>query len=187
MSSLTHKPIVLAFAGPNGSGKTTVAKSLKPFGSYVNADDLKKEYNLTDLKAAQMAESIRNHLLENRRDFSFETVLSTDRNLNLLNKAKALGYEIQCIYVLTCNENINVARVKARHASGGHDVPVEKIRMRYHLALSLIPRLGKTCDKLLIYDNTDTPALIFCKQGSHSEIIPNEYWTESEIKKLLEL
>ena len=131
MDNKSRKPIVLVYAGPNGSGKTTVTRGLPIFGTYVNADDIKAKYNLTDLEAAQQAEALRNALISKRADFSFETVLSTERNLLLLEKAKALGYEVQCIYVLTSDENINVARVKARHAAGGHDVPADKIRARY--------------------------------------------------------
>lgn len=44
--------------------------------------------------------------------------LPEDRNLKLLKKAKAEGYFIRCIYVLTCDSNINVARVKSRESQG---------------------------------------------------------------------
>lgn len=187
MGDAYGKPIVLAFAGPNGSGKTTVTRGLSVFGTYLNADDLKKEYNLTDLEAAQQAESLRNSLLDGGADFSFETVLSTERNLLLLQKAKARGYEVQCIYVLTCNENINVARIRARHMAGGHDVPENKVRTRYHRALALLPRLIDICDKILVYDNTDAPSLIFSKKNAYTEIFPNSHWPESELRKLLGL
>jgi len=180
-----NKPVVLAFAGPNGSGKTTVMKKLPVFGTYVNADDIKAEYGLTDLEAAQQAELLRNVLLDKKTDFSFETVLSTERNLLLLEKAKERGYEIQCIYVLTCDANINVARVKSRRAAGGHDVPEDKIRIRYHRALSLLPRLIDICDKILIYDNTDIPVLIYKKDKIGAEIFPNKLWPESALRKLL--
>ena len=180
-----RRPVVLAFAGPNGSGKTTVKRSLTVFGTYVNADDIKKEYGLTDLEAAQQAELLRNMLLDKGADFSFETVLSTDRNLLLLEKAKQRGYEVQCIYVLTCDENINVARVRARFASGGHDVPEDKIRARYHRALALLPRLIDVCDKILIYDNSVTPSLIFSKNDSRAEIFPNQFWSETDLQNLL--
>jgi len=96
----SRRPIVLAFAGPNGFGKSTVTRGLPPFGAYVNADDLKKEYNLSDLEATRQAEAIRNELLSKMADFSFETVLSTERNLILLQKAKEAGYEVQYIYIL---------------------------------------------------------------------------------------
>ena len=178
-------PIVLAFAGPNGSGKTTITRKLPTIGTYINADDIKKEYGLSDLQAAQQAESLRNMLLEKQADFSFETVLSTERNLLFLEKAKARGYEVQCIYILTCDENINVARVKSRHAAGGHTVSEDKIRSRYRRALTLIPRLLKICDTLLIYDNTDVPALVVCKDSIRTNIYPNSFWSEQRLRELI--
>ena len=182
-----RKPVVLAFAGPNGSGKTTVARNLPTFGVYINADDLKKEYGLTDLEAAQQAEALRNSLIDGGMDFSFETVLSTDRNLLLLEKAKARGYEVQCIYVLTCDENINVARVRSRHAAGGHDVPEDKVRTRYRRALALLPRLIGICDKILVYDNSDKPSMVFCKENTYTKIYSNSHWPEIMLKELLGL
>ncbi|MFR1480266.1 MAG: hypothetical protein ACLSB9_33640 [Hydrogeniiclostridium mannosilyticum] len=58
-----------------------------------------------------------------RTDFSFETVLSTARYLNLLQQAKVAGYQIAALFVLTRDPEINVSRVRARAAAGGHDVP----------------------------------------------------------------
>jgi predicted ABC-type ATPase len=180
-----RKPVVLVFAGPNGSGKTTLTRGLPTFGTYVNADDLKKEYGLNDLEAARQAELLRESLLDSGADFSFETVLSTERNLLLLQKAKARGYEVQCLYVLTCDENINVSRIRARRASDGHDVPEEKIRARYHRALALLPRLIDVCDKILVYDNSVAPMLIFSKGNAYLEIFPSCCWTEAALSELI--
>jgi predicted ABC-type ATPase len=179
------RPIVLCFAGPNGSGKSTVTRSLPVFGTYVNADDLKSAYNLSDLEAAQQAENLRNELLNRKADFSFETVLSTDRNLKLLQKAKANGYEVQCVYVLTCDVNINVARVRARVAKGGHDVQVDKIRSRYARALALLPNLIEICDTILIYDNSVIPTLIFKKENGVIERFASEFWSDKQLNSLL--
>jgi len=179
------KPIVMVFAGPNGSGKTTIANALDEIGAHVNADDLKVMYELTDLEAAQQAERLRNTLLENRESFSFETVLSTDRNLLFLERAKALGYEVQCVYVLTCNEDINIARIRVRHAAGGHDVPEEKTRSRYHKALALIPWLVTLCDDLLIYDNSIEPIIICEKNERGIYLYPNELWSLEALQRLL--
>jgi predicted ABC-type ATPase len=179
------KLVVLVFAGPNGSGKSTVAGLMQLSGVYINADDLKKEYNLTDLDAAQKAESLRKRLVEKKSDFSFETVLSTDRNLLLLQNAKRNGYEIQCIYVLTCNPDINVARVKGRVFEGGHDVPEDKIRSRYFKALKLLPQLIDICDKILVYDNSVMPALIIKKDDDGIECYPNEIWSMEKLKELI--
>ncbi|MCL2012380.1 MAG: zeta toxin family protein [Cystobacterineae bacterium] len=182
-----RKPVVLAFAGPNGSGKTTLTRSLPAFGVYVNADDLKKKHGLSHLEAANQAEMLRKNLLDKGADFSFETVLSTERNLLLLKEAKKRGYEIQCIYVLTCNEDINVARVKARHAAGGHEVPEDKIRARFHRALALLPQLLKLCDKILIYDNSVMPTLVCSKENAYTGMFPSTHWPKPALRKLLGL
>jgi predicted ABC-type ATPase len=179
------KPTVLVFAGPNGSGKSTITAQMPHHGVYVNADDLKKEYGLTDLEAAQKAETLRNKLVEKKADFSFETVLSTERNLQLMQKANERGYEVQCIYVLTCNADINVARVRGRVREGGHDVPEGKIRSRYIKALELLPQVLDVCDKMLIYDNSVTPFLIFKKDEKGNNYFPTDIWPLEKLKELL--
>jgi len=187
------KPLVLVFAGPNGSGKSTLNNQMPHYGEYVNADDLKDKYALTDLEAAEKAAELRNKLLNKKADFTFETVLSTDRNIILLEKAKKKGYQVHCIYVLTCNADINVARVKIRVLEGGHDVPEEKIRSRYVKALKLLPRLIKVCDKIFIYDNSiknentnkPEPFCIFIKDENGSKYFPTEFWTSEKIQELV--
>ncbi len=116
--------------------------------------------------------------------FTFETVMSTDRNLLLLQKAKKLGYFIRGIYVLTANADINVARVSAREALGGHGVPENKIRERYDKARKLIPQLIEVCDVFHLYDNTEEPFRIFKKRKTIYYRWTNDYWNEEEIEKL---
>lgn len=123
-------------------------------------------------------------MIENREDFTFETVLSTDRNLLLLQKAKEQGYFVRGIYVLTSNVDINVARVQAREALGGHGVPEEKIRSRYDKALALIPRLVEICDILHIYDNTREPFRIFKNRKDKYYHWKNQYWSNDDIERL---
>jgi predicted ABC-type ATPase len=136
-------------------------------------------------EAAQKAEALRNKLVEKKADFTFETVLSTGRNLLLLRKAKEYGYEVQCIYVLTCNADINVARVRGRVRKGGHDVPEGKIRSRYVKALELLPQIIDVCDKILIYDNSNMPLLIFKKDEDGNSYFPTEIWPINKLKDLL--
>ena len=179
------KPVVLAIAGPNGSGKSTLTALMPHYGVYVNADVLRKEYTLTDLEAAQKAEAIRNKLVEKKADFTFETVLSTERNLLLLRKAKETGYVVQCIYVLTCNADINVARVRGRVLEGGHDVSESKIRKRYIKALELLPQVIDVCDKIIIYDNSIMPSLVFKKDENGNDYFPTEIWPLEKLKELM--
>ena len=82
------QPEIIVFAGPNGSGKSTVTKLAKTAGIYINADDIKRANHCSDLEAAQRAEMMHENALEQMQDFTFETVLSTDRNLRLLQRAR---------------------------------------------------------------------------------------------------
>lgn len=177
-------PEVIVFAGPNGSGKSTITRMARIGGEYINADDIKRTTLCTDLEAAIKAEELRERMIVDRKDFTFETVLSTNRNLLLLQRAKEKGYFIRGIYVLTCNADINVARVNAREALGGHGVPEEKIRSRYDKALALIPKFVEICDILHIYDNTQEPFRIFKKRKDVYYRWNNQYWSNDDIKKL---
>ena len=184
MSQKNRLPEVMIFAGPNGSGKTTITRMAKTVGVYINADDIKKSIACSDLEAAQKAEELRESMLEKGEDFTFETVLSTDRNLKLLRKAKEKGYFLRCVYVLTDDYEINIARVRMRESMGGHGVPEDKIKSRYQKALNLIPELIEICDIVHIYDNTISPFRIFKKRKDVYYHWENKYWNFSDIEKL---
>ena len=177
-------PEVMVFAGPNGSGKSTITGMAKTVGVYINADDIKRTTLCSDLEAAIKAEELRENTLREKIDFTFETVLSTDRNLLLLERAKAQGYFIRGIYVLTSSPDINISRVRARETMGGHGVPEDKVRTRYNRALKLIPRLVQVCDVLHIYDNTTEPYRIFKKRKDVYFYWENDFWDRSRIENL---
>ena len=184
MSDKVKLPEVMVFAEPNGSGKSTITRMAKTVGEYINADDIKKTILCSDLEAAIKAEELREKMLLEKKDFTFETVLSTDRNLELLKRAKGNGYFIRGIYVLTTDVGVNVARVNAREALGGLGVPEDKIRSRYSKALALIPQLVEICDILHVYDNTKEPFRIFKKRKDICFHWENKYWDFEKISDL---
>ena len=177
-------PEVIVFAGPNGSGKSTITRMAKTVGVYINADDIKISNSCSDLEAAMKAEDLRENMVSNCEDFSFETVLSTDRNLKLLRKAKESGYFLRCIYVLTVDPEINKTRVRIRENMGGHTVPDDKIESRYYKALKLIPDLINICDIVHIYDNTNVPFRIFKKRKNIYYHWENKYWSFLDIERI---
>ncbi len=185
MSELLKKPEIVVFAGPNGSGKSTFTQLLKPPVDYINADEIKKNMKCSDLEAAQLAEKQREDYVEQMREFCFETVLSTERNLRLLEKAANKGYFIRCYYILTADPMINVWRVKARVLSGGHDVPEDKIISRYDKALGIVKNLVKICDVCHIYDNSSShPFRIFKKRKEQIYFDECEDWNFEDIRVL---
>jgi predicted ABC-type ATPase len=178
-------PEIIVFAGSNGSGKSTITKMAKVIEPYINADDIKRTNYCSDLEAAQMAENMRRQAILDNRSFTFETVMSTDRNLNLLKEAREKGYFIRCIYVLTADVNINVMRVLSREALGGHGVPKDKIRSRYQKCLALIPELVEISDIMHIYDNSTIPYRVFKKRKNEFFYWENDNWSEPSIRKLV--
>ena len=66
-------------------------------------------------------------LLLNKKSFCFETVMSHPSKLNLLAKAKKLGYKTYLYFLFTDDVNINLKRIKERVLYGKHNVKKEKV------------------------------------------------------------
>jgi len=175
---------ILVFAGPNGSGKSTLTQAWEKVGFYINADDIKAKRECSDLEAAQEAERLRELCLSEQHSFTFETVLSTERNLDLLVRAKTAGFSIESVFVITTDPELNVFRVKSRELSGGHNVPPDKIRSRYAKSLANIPKLVALSDVFRLVDNTGQPEILFIKNETGQQTCPNRYWTVVAIEKL---
>jgi predicted ABC-type ATPase len=180
----TEASRILVFAGPNGSGKSSVTSAWQTVGLYINADDIKATRGSTDLEAAREAERLRELCLIELRSFTFETVLSTERNLELLARAKQAGFHIEGVFVLTTSAELNAFRVRSRVLSGGHGVSADKIRSRYAKSLANIPRFLALCDVCRIVDNTAEPETIYIKDALGTKIRPNRYWTAEAIGRL---
>lgn len=181
-----NAPIVLVFAGPNGSGKSTVTKGFDIVGEYINADEIKKEKNCSDLEAAQFATALREDAVYNMRSFTFETVLSSSRNVELLKKAKNFGYQIEIVYVLTADPQINVSRVAQRVKNGGHDVPMDKIISRYYKSLNNISKIIQIADVMWVVDNsTEKAELIIYSKENRISINATSLWKIERIKELI--
>ncbi len=77
MSKKNRLPEIIIFAGPNGSGKTTITRMARTIGVYINAGDIKRSSLCSDLEAAVKLKNLGKKWLK-RVKISHETVLSTD-------------------------------------------------------------------------------------------------------------
>lgn len=94
------------------------------------------------------------------QSFAFETVFSHPSTLLDLLKLRAVGYQVTFVFVATENVETNVRRVQQRFKSGGHDVPLDKIRSRYERAFSFLPLAAEIVYRATIYDNTNEISLV---------------------------
>lgn len=101
-----------------------------------------------------IADFLRYTWLENGSSFSFETVLSHPAKLQVLERARALGFRTYLYFVCTELPLINIERVMSRVATGGHAVPPEKIEARYHRSLGLLTKAIQASSRSFLFDNS---------------------------------
>jgi predicted ABC-type ATPase len=159
------RPTLCVVAGPNGSGKTTTTVQLlnnewAADSLYINPDNIAQEifgdWNSPEavIKAAERATQLRYDCLEQKCDFVFETVFSSQEKLEFLQKAKEAGFFIRLFYVCTSDPAINVARITQRYLNGGHEVPISKVISRYYKSLINAEEAISFVDRAYVYDNS---------------------------------
>ena len=148
--------------GPNGAGKTTFVTHflapLLPSSHFVNADEIAGKRWPDDparhaYEAARVAAKTRAALVAAGESFIAETVFSHPSKLELITAAQQAGYHV-LLHVLMVPEDLAVARVLFRVRAGGHGVPEEKIRARYHRLWDNVRRAAAVADSATFYDNS---------------------------------
>lgn len=161
----TKRPTLCVVAGPNGSGKTSttiqlLANEWADNSIYINPDNIAQDnfgdWNSTEavLKAAKLASEKRYECLQNRQDFVFETVFSSDEKLSFLKRAHEEGFFIRFFFVCTESPEINIMRIAKRYLNGGHEVPISKVFSRYYKSLINATQAITFVDRAYIYDNS---------------------------------
>ena len=90
-----------------------------------------------------------------RLDFAFETTLGGNSISRLLERALDARMEVRIWYAGLSSPELHIARVRARVAKGGHDIPEADIRRRYNLGRLNLIRLLPRLTELRVYDNSD--------------------------------
>lgn len=142
-------PALAVFCGPNGSGKSTLTKEIlrrgTDLGTYINPDDiaagLRGSLEERTREAQKQADALREQCLAERRDFAFETVFSHPSKLAFMERAAEAGYQIHVFLVTLPSPEMNVERVRLRVASGGHDVPADRIVARWKRVMAMLPEI----------------------------------------------
>lgn len=149
--------------GSNGAGKTTFVRKILlrplPLGTaFVNADEIARQRWPDDAEgrsyeAAHVAAATRQALIAAKRPFVAETVFSHPSKLDLIDDAHTAGFTV-AMHVVLVPEDLTVLRVEHRVAAGGHSVPEDKVRRRYHRLWVLVRQAMEVCDTSTVYDNS---------------------------------
>jgi len=158
-------PALYVLAGTNGAGKSSIGgEQFRRSGSdYFNPDEatrriLQANAGLSPDEANGHAWQQGRRLLERaiaeRKNFAFETTLGGNTIPRLLARAAASGIEVRMWYAGLASPELHLARVRARVAKGGHDIPEAKIRQRYEDSRLHLVDLVSFLTELYVYDNS---------------------------------
>lgn len=160
-------PRFYIISGCNGSGKTTASYTLLPelldCSEFVNSDEFAKSLSPFAPESAYimasryMMKKIQ-YLFDRREDFCLETTLATRSLLKMIRNAQEKGYFVTILYFWLDSPDIAIDRVAARVAAGGHFIPEDTIRRRYHTGLNyFFNYYMPACDKWILADNSTPP------------------------------
>ena len=167
---MSDKKIII-IAGPNGAGKTTFAREFLPNEAncpiFVNADLIAAGLApfAPETAAIKAARLMLNEIKVNIKvgnSFAFETTLSGKSYAKHIGDWKKLGYHITLIFLSLPDVEFAIARVAARVAAGGHNIPEVVIRRRFKSGINNFQKTYKAlADSWALYDNSgEQPILL---------------------------
>lgn len=158
-------------SGCNGAGKTTASFNILPdilaCDEFINADEIARgispfKPDSVALQAGRLMLGRIEQLLNEGKDFAFETTLSTRSYKNTVLKAQSLGYHVTLLFYWLESPELAQKRVEFRVQEGGHNIPLDVINRRYLKGISnLFEIYLPICDYSMVFDNSKTnPVMI---------------------------
>lgn len=155
---------ILIIAGPNGAGETTFAREFLPREAdcpdFINVDLIAAGLSPFDpdraaLRAGRiMLDEIKRRVIA-AESFAFETTLAGRNYARTIPRWREAGYHVKLIFLSLPTADVAIARVAARVAQGGHNVPEEVIRRRFDAGLrNFIDIYRDMVDSWILYDNS---------------------------------
>lgn len=109
---------------------------------------------ITSYTISFVANFIRELMVEAGQSCSQETVFSHPGKIDAFRKARERGFRTYLYFVATETPALNLFRVKAREAKGGHGVPAAKIISRYHRCLENAAAALPHLDRAYFFDDS---------------------------------
>lgn len=168
---MSETPKILIIAGPNGAGKTTFALEFLPHEAncltFVNADLIAAglspfQPETAALRAGRiMLEEIKTHV-SHGTSFALETTLSGITYTRMIPSWRAAGYRVKLVFLALASPEEAIARVAMRVRQGGHFIPDETVRRRFHAGMKNFQTIYcQRVDYWQWYDNSgEIPRLI---------------------------
>ncbi len=184
---MNRQPQVYIIAGPNGSGKTTFASKFLPkyadCPSFINADTIARGLagfspDAVALRAGRILLEQIEAYAKKRIDFAFETTLSGTNHLLRLRNRKEAGYAIHLFFLWIPDVRLSLARIASRVKMGGHNIPEEVVRRRFHKGIkNFFQHCRTVVDSWMLFDNSgSTPQFIAEEKRGELRILDKELY-----------
>lgn len=157
-------PTIFVVAGVNGAGKSSVTgDALREIGvAYFNPDEVAQKLQRekgsslekANIQAWQEGKERLESAIRDRADYAFETTLGGHTIARLLADAARAGIDVRVWFVGLGDPEQHIARVRARVAAGGHNIPEAKIRERWDSSRRNIAKLLPLLSELKVFDNS---------------------------------
>jgi predicted ABC-type ATPase len=159
----SRKPVVYVLGGVNGAGKSSIGGAvLRGEGAqWYNPDAYARELVVrmgmepVQANATAWEEGVRrlDAAVAGRRNFAFETTLG-GRTIPARLRAAMATHDVLMWFCGLASPEQHIARVRARVAAGGHDIPEARIRERCSTSLLNLIGLMPHLAYLSVYDNS---------------------------------
>jgi predicted ABC-type ATPase len=158
-------PCIYVLAGTDGAGKSSIGGAAFSANGveYFNPDEASRRIlsanpHISYAEANSLAWQEGLRLLERAIaeccDYAFETTLGGKTITDRLEEALSSGIQVRVWYAGLHSPELHIARVRARVAHGGHNIPESKIRQRYDRSRRNLIRLLPALTELRVYDNS---------------------------------
>jgi predicted ABC-type ATPase len=186
-------PHLYIISGCNGAGKTTASFTVLPemldCTEFVNADEIARGLSplnpaRSSIEAGRIMILKINRLISEKKDFAFETTLSTKSYVNTIKKAREAGYQITLLFFWLDSVELALERVKTRVLEGGHNVPQHVIIRRYFSGITNLFNLYlRICDYWMVFNNSKSPAELIAEGYYDKDVDIKNIVTFDAIKK----
>lgn len=161
------RPLLYVLAGVNGAGKSSIGGYLLMQAglAWFNPDRFARELMAAtgcdqhDANATAWQEGVRrlDQAVAEGRHYAFETTLG-GTTIAAKIKAATQSHDVAIWFCGLASPALHIARVRARVAAGGHDIPEAKIRERCTSSLANLIALMPHLAHLQVYDNSTDAA-----------------------------
>ena len=155
-------PLAVFLVGTNGSGKSSLRNylNLSDIQSNIDPDVLNRVYRAKypdnyQIEAGKQALKMYDDALSKGLNICLESTLAGRGTMQRIIAAKHAGYFTLAYYIVLNSVELNLERIAQRVASGGHDIPENIVRRRFHESSDNLVLIKDYLDEIYLLDNSE--------------------------------